>query len=62
MAARFMGVPMAGNGDLVWAGDRHALESFSPRIRRPSLTGLDCTAVEFMMQVGVWEEEKRALE
>ena len=36
------------------AGDRHAFESFSPRIRRPSLIGLnctDCTEVEFIMEL-----------
>lgn len=55
---RFTGVLMTGKECLVCAGDMHALESFSPRIRRPSLTGLNCTAVEFIVQlveVGVEE-------
>lgn len=54
---RLTGVPMAGNDGLACvAGDRHAFESFSPRIRRPSLIGLnctectDCTEVEFIME------------
>lgn len=48
---RFTGVLMTGKECLVCAGDKHALESFSPRIRRPSLTGLNCTAVEFIVQL-----------
>lgn len=52
---RLTGVPMAGNDGLACvAGDRHAFESFSPRIRRPSLIGLnctDCTEVELIMEL-----------
>lgn len=52
---RLTGVLMAGNDGLAWvAGDRHAFESFSPRIRRPSLIGLnctDCTEVEFIVEL-----------
>lgn len=35
---------------LWWAGDRHALESFSPRIRRPSLTGLNWIEAACILQ------------
>ena len=49
---RLTGVPMAGNDGLACvAGDKHAFESFSPRIRRPSLMGLNCTEVEFIMEL-----------
>lgn len=54
--ARLTGVPMTGNeGFLCVAGDRHVLESFSPRIRRPSLTGLNRVEVEFIVKVLGWE-------
>lgn len=51
MDVRLMGVPIPGNGALVWAGDRVALGSFSPRMRRPSFTGLHCTEAEFIVEV-----------
>ena len=47
---RLIGVPMAGNDGLACvAGGRHAFESLSPRICRPSLRGLNCTEVEFII-------------
>lgn len=51
MDVRLTGVPITENGGLVWAGDRVALGSFSPRIRRPSFTGLHCTEAEFIVDV-----------
>jgi hypothetical protein len=48
---RLVGVPVAEKesfGRL--AGDRHALVFFSPRMRRPSLTGLKGNCVDCMIE------------
>lgn len=48
---RLTGVPVTESECLLWwAGERHALESFSPRMRRPSLTGLNGIEVDCMLE------------
>lgn len=44
---------------LGWAGERHALESFSPRMRRPSLIGLNGIDVACIVSYVEREREKR---
>lgn len=48
---RLTGVVATESGCLLWwAGERHALVSFSPRMRRPSLTGLNWIEVDCMLE------------
>lgn len=50
-SVRLTGVPATARACLPWwAGDRHALESFSPRIRRPSLTAVNWIEVVCILQ------------
>lgn len=54
-SVRLVGVPATESDCLLWwAGERHALVSFSPRIRRPSLAGLKGIVADCMLE-GMWD-------
>lgn len=51
-SVRLVGVPTAESDCLLWwAGERHVLVSFSPRIRRPSLIGLKGIVVGCIVKI-----------
>lgn len=55
-SVRLVGVPTTESDCLLWwAGERHALVSFSPRMRRPSLIGLKGIVVDCIMR-RMWDQ------